>query len=377
MLLKFRKKANNLDSIEHLGERLKESEEWRDFFQFALRASLQLVKEFTLDSGELESEAFRCEIGELSENIASESRLKKVNSLFEKGKRHVLNYADRQKTYIQDREAEFRDIIDILTRAMVILDSDNRTFNRQILEQSDRIERISRLDDIKKIKQALLEGVEEIRQTARNKQSRDMDKLASLSEQVQVLHHQLEEARRESERDGLTGIYNRKAFDEYLSGLVEKNTVVKQPFALLMLDIDNFKAINDTHGHQVGDRVILAVVNKCRQHIRSEDYLARYGGEEFAAVLPGASLKNAWKKADLIRSAIGATRYVIEGMHEENAIAVTVSGGVSVYRKADTRETVTRRADQALYVAKLSGKNCIVSEKDASGKNFPPVTATG
>jgi diguanylate cyclase len=300
-----------------------------------------------------------------------------VNSLFEKGKRHVLNYADRQKTYIQDREAEFRDIIDILTRAMVILDSDNRTFNRQILEQSDRIERISRLDDIKKIKQALLEGVEEIRQTARNKQSRDMDKLASLSEQVQVLHHQLEEARRESERDGLTGIYNRKAFDEYLSGLVEKNTVVKQPFALLMLDIDNFKAINDTHGHQVGDRVILAVVNKCRQYIRSEDYLARYGGEEFAAVLPGASLKNAWKKADLIRSAIGATRYVIEGMHEENAIAVTVSGGVSVYRKADSRETVTRRADQALYVAKLSGKNCIVSEKDASGKNFPPVTATG
>jgi diguanylate cyclase len=180
------------------------------------------------------------------------------------------------------------------------------------------------------------------------------------------LNVQLEKARTESLTDGMTGIYNRKAFDSYINGLVEKNTVSKEPFSLLMLDIDDFKQVNDIYGHQTGDRVILAIISKCRQSIRGEDFFARYGGEEFVIILPGASLRNAIKRARHICKSIASASYFIDDAPGTPTLSVTVSIGVSSLQKADTTASVTQRADKALYTAKHSGKNCVVSEKDAA-----------
>ncbi|MBT8370730.1 MAG: GGDEF domain-containing protein, partial [Deltaproteobacteria bacterium] len=136
--------------------------------------------------------------------------------------------------------------------------------------------------------------------------------------------------------------------------------------ALLMLDIDNFKSINDTYGHQTGDRVIIAIINKCRQSIRGEDFFARYGGEEFVIMLPGVSLRNAVKKAKYICKAIASTRYLIDDIPKSPSLTITISIGVSTYQKADTVSSLTQRADKALYLAKRAGKNCVSSEKDLS-----------
>jgi len=129
-----------------------------------------------------------------------------------------------------------------------------------------------------------------------------------------------------------------------------------------MLDIDDFKKINDKYGHQTGDRVILAVISKCRQSIRGEDFLARYGGEEFAIILPGASLKNAAKKADHICKSIAATRYCLDDVPGIPILSITISIDVSCLQRADTVAAVTRRADKALYAAKYAGKNRVFSE---------------
>ena len=107
-----------------------------------------------------------------------------------------------------------------------------------------------------------------------------------------------------------------------------------------------------------------AVANKCRQSIRSEDFLARYGGEEFAIILPGASLRNAVKKGRQICQTIAATRYLLEGVDSGDPLGLTVSIGVSICGKADTAVALVNRADKALYVAKGSGKNRACSEKD-------------
>jgi diguanylate cyclase len=244
------------------------------------------------------------------------------------------------------------------------MDSENRDFNHNILEQGKRIEDITHLDDIKRLKQALLQEVESLRDAVREKESRDVAKIESLSQQVAVLNTELASARTESERDGLTGVLNRRTFDRFLAELVEKNTVKVQEFALLMIDIDDFKRINDTYGHPVGDSVLAAVANKCRQSIRGEDLLARYGGEEFAIILPGASLRNAVKKGRQICQAIAATRYMLEGADSGEPLGLTVSIGVSVCGKADTAATLIQRADKALYMAKGSGKNRACSEKE-------------
>ena len=370
MLLKFKKNdADASESTAELSEKLKQSQKHSDFFSLSTRALLQVVKEFTLDLREINSEDFKNDLVELAERLSTVQNISKLQSAFEKSKKRFLRFAGRQKSYLLEREREFKDIIDILTKAFISLDSDNGDYNRKILEQSEKMEQITLLDDIKKIKQALIFEIEQLRETVHQKEGKDSAQLESLAKQVEILNIELKKVQRESERDGLTGAHNRKAFDQRISNLVEKNTATKANFSLIMLDLDDFKNINDTYGHQTGDRVLVALVNKCRQFIRSDDTIARYGGEEFAIVLPGASLKNAIKKGKQICKAVAATQYAVEGTTEQEPLSVTISVGVATYRKADSIKAIITRADEALYTAKHNGKNRVVSEKELPAKS--------
>ena len=363
MMLKFIKKDHQQIETEDLAAKLSDSNRKKDYFLLSIQALLQLIKQFALDLKEIDSDGFKKDVSLLSEKFASEKKLKKIQSRFEKEEKAIDSFIDLQKKYLIDRENEFKDIIDILSQAMVTIDTENQEYNQKILKQSEKIVEITHLDDIKKLKLALIQEIEQIRETVKEKQSHDHTKLEILSNQVSNLSMELEKARTESLTDGLTGIYNRKAFDSRISGLVERNEVSKAPFSLLMLDIDDFKKVNDVYGHHTGDRLILAVINKCRQSIRGEDFFARYGGDEFVIILPGASLKNALKRAQHIRQSIASARYYLDEIAGNPILSVTVSIGVCSIEKADTVSTVTQRADRALYAAKQNGKNCIFSEK--------------
>ena len=363
MLSTLKKKDNQQIETGDLAAKLSENKQRKDYFLLSIQALLQFIKEFALDLKEINSDGFKKDISRLSEKFTSEKKVKKIQSQFEKKKKGIDAFINLQKKYLLDRENEFKDIIEILTKAMVTLDTENQEYNQKILKQGEKIEEITLLDDIKKLKRALIQEIEQIRETVKEKQSHDNTKLGILSKQVSNLSVELEKARTESLTDGMTGIYNRKAFDRHIHGLVEKNTVSKAPFSLLMLDIDDFKKINDVYGHQTGDRVILAIINKCRQSIRGEDFFARYGGEEFVIILPGASLKNAIKRAQYICKSISLTRYYLDDVAGSPTLSVTVSIGVSSLQKADTIASVTQRADQALYAAKHNGKNRVYSEK--------------
>ena len=362
MLLHFKKKDSVAFEVEGLEKELQDVAEKKQFLLQSLMSLLRFIKDFALDIKEIESDAFKKDVDKISDLYSKEIRLKRFQSAFEKHKKIIAGFIERQKNYLYDREREFKEIIDLLTRAMVDLDSDSQEYNQKILKQSEKIERLTRLDDIKKLKLALAQEIQQIRETVKEKQSRDTAKLESLSMQVSTLNVQLKTAREQSLTDGLTGISNRKAFDEHLQTLVDKSANTNSGFSLLILDIDNFKKVNDTYGHQIGDRVILAVVNKCRQSIRNEDFLARYGGEEFVIILPGSSLRNAVKKAEHICKTIGSTRYSLDDMRSAETLSVSVSLGVSCYRLSDTANSVTERADKALYCAKNSGKNCVAGE---------------
>ena len=369
MLLKFRKKDEaGVEGTADLSAELSQSRKRSEFFSLSTRTLLQVVKEFTLELREINSDEFKKELLELAERLNTNDQVSKLNKAFEKSKKRFLNFARRQKSYLLEREKEFKDIIDIMTKAFITLDGENADYNRKILEQSEKMEQITLLDDIKKIKQALIYEIEQLRETVHIKEGKDGAQLESLAKQVEILNTELKKVQRESERDGLTGAYNRKAFDQRIASLVEENTVSKIPFSLMLLDIDDFKKINDIYGHQTGDRVLVALVNKCRQFIRAEDTLARYGGEEFAVILPSASLKNAIKKGKQICQAVAATRYAVEGNSEQDALGVTISIGVASYCKGDTAKAVITRADESLYLAKRNGKNRVVSQKELPAK---------
>lgn len=164
--------------------------------------------------------------------------------------------------------------------------------------------------------------------------------------------------------DGLTGLYSRDFFDEWLAKAVAESSRYGESLALLMADIDDFKTINDTHGHPAGDAVLASIGNIFQNNLRTADVAARYGGEELTAVLPHTTCRSAVTVAEKIRHAV-CKRFV----HD---MGVTISIGVSCWR-SDMRDTgdLIRSADGALYTAKAAGKNRVVTADEAKASFSP------
>ena len=179
-----------------------------------------------------------------------------------------------------------------------------------------------------------------------------------------------EEALRESEEryrslsqtDSLTGLYNSRYLHERLPGELERATRYSRPLALLVLDCDNFKSINDRFGHLEGDKVLQNLADAIRHCLRRSDSAYRYGGEEFVVLMPEADAVAAMGLAERLRM-LFAEQATMAPSGEK--ICCTVSIGVSCHRPTDTESTLIRRADDASYVAKMRGKNCVVLEGSA------------
>lgn len=155
--------------------------------------------------------------------------------------------------------------------------------------------------------------------------------------------------------DRLTGLYNRLKLDELLSLQVNMAHRYETPFSAIMLDIDKFKSVNDTYGHQVGDTLLQEIATVLKTNVRQEDILGRWGGEEFLILLPSTALEGAVQLAEKLRVAIEVYDFTTVGKR-------TSSFGVATYAKGDDTKTVVGRADEALYRAKANGRNMVDSE---------------
>jgi two-component system cell cycle response regulator len=162
-----------------------------------------------------------------------------------------------------------------------------------------------------------------------------------------------------SVKDSLTGAYNREYFGERLKAEVAYARRHQTEMSLIMVDVDHFKKVNDTHGHQTGDAVLASTVATLSHTLRSEDVVARYGGEEFAVILRGISLENAAAVGERLRALVEAAPVA----HGGNVIRCTVSGGCAALSCTvdQTGEALVAVADKRLYLAKRSGRNRIVS----------------
>ncbi|WP_412480236.1 diguanylate cyclase [Azonexus sp. IMCC34839] len=165
-----------------------------------------------------------------------------------------------------------------------------------------------------------------------------------------------EELFRLATHDDLTGLSNRRCFTEELERELLRGKRSGQPSAVLMIDLDHFKQVNDTYGHAVGDRVLRHFASQARQALREIDTLARIGGEEFAAILPQADADSALAAAERLRAEIERSILNVEGL----SLPITASIGVSLTREEDVGYgSILKRADQALYAAKNAGRNCV------------------
>ena len=161
--------------------------------------------------------------------------------------------------------------------------------------------------------------------------------------------------------DPLTGLYNRRHMDNQLDIHVTNAASRGKPVCLLALDVDFFKPINDTHGHDVGDRVLQELASRLKAQVRAIDLCCRMGGEEFVVILPETDLQVGFTVAERLRRTIASKPF--NAGAKQGPLAITVSIGVAGYETvSDTRETIMKRADEALYQAKRSGRNRVVSD---------------
>tara|TARA_R110000787_G_scaffold285173_1_gene400034 strand:+ start:5921 stop:6979 length:1059 start_codon:yes stop_codon:yes gene_type:complete len=187
--------------------------------------------------------------------------------------------------------------------------------------------------------------------------------LQSSTAEIERLREDMESLRQEAYTDGLTGIGNRKKFDQSLRLGAIAAMESGEPLCLLMIDIDHFKKFNDMYGHQVGDKVLRLLAETLKENIKGQDTTARYGGEEFSIVLPRTGLKDAVVLADNIRKAI-SSKSVRDRRTGEDLGKITISIGVSLFAFGEPIGVFIKRADQALYHAKESGRDQVCSEND-------------
>jgi diguanylate cyclase (GGDEF)-like protein len=187
------------------------------------------------------------------------------------------------------------------------------------------------------------------------KMSKLNDQIVDITRELEKKNIQLSEAlttvKRIMNTDPLTGIFNRRAIDKMINREISFALRHKLPLSVVMIDIDHFKKINDTYGHETGDNVLKNFAKKIKKLIRNEDIFGRYGGEEFILILPNTNIDSAYKVTERIRKEIEKMK--LKGIKGN----ITASFGLTEILPADNQDSLIKRADDALYLAKRNGRN--------------------
>lgn len=262
--------------------------------------------------------------------------------------------ASRETTEkLQEAMAELRDFIGAA-------EEDTRAYGDKLEHFSGNLDSHGRIPALGSLVGAMLQETRSMQERNQSLESR----LAETTAEVLMLREHFEQARREALSDSLTGLANRKNFEQTLTLLAKAAQDHDEPLALMLLDIDHFKLFNDRHGHQTGDTVLQLVARTLSDNVKGQDMAARYGGEEFALLLPLTRADQAVKLGENIRRLIG-TRKLVKRNSTEDLGRITISAGIAEYRPGEALSGFVQRADAALYEAKRRGRNQVVAAAEA------------
>ena len=258
----------------------------------------------------------------------------------------------------QERQGALKMFVELLDSAERIR-SNVENHNSEIQENAHQVGNLRVTAEMESVKHALLGHMTALLDSNKQLQEDLVCTRYRLEEQAEEIDH----ARREARIDDLTSVANRKAFDEKLYLLLDAWQREQRPFVLLLADLDQFKWVNDAHGHQAGDRVLRTVGSSLKQWVREGDFVGRYGGDEFAVLLPYTEMEVGMELAETLRcrTADRASRVALRGKQ----VSVSLSIGVAVPRQGDSTESILQRADEALYMTKQLGRNQVHREQPA------------
>ena len=266
-------------------------------------------------------------------------------------------YADRRQAetaFVTDRLHNYRSVVeDMVAGLRQIAERDQNTEDR-VLESLNAVEQAINDGELQSIEAALSQTIEQVTQTFAEQKQEYEEQLEELNGRLSSLRQDLVAAREEMKRDPLTDAYNRGAFDTAIEQSLNMHFILNQPVTLVMIDLDNFKGVNDNYGHAAGDAV-LRDVGECleRAFIRKGDLVARFGGDEFAVILNDTSAENSTRLIE--RFLENANKIKVKDAPDDTL--VSCSAGYTEVHESDSVESVIKRADRALYAAKSAGRN--------------------
>ncbi|NTV95248.1 MAG: GGDEF domain-containing protein [Thiobacillus sp.] len=273
--------------------------------------------------------------------------------------REVMRKQAAAKERSVEAQHEIRLMLAAFIERLVTMNESSASFQDKLEEGARQIAQAASLEDIGPLLATMIEATRAMADdTAKTRVQLDalQAKVLATEAEIAKLHLELDHASDSARHDALTNTLNRKGLDEALTREIANMRRKETPLCVAMLDIDNFKNLNDRLGHVTGDAALIHLVKVVRDSIRPSDSLARYGGEEFVILMPDTALDDANKA--MIRLQRELTKNFFLAGKEK--ILITFSAGVAQFASADTGEDAIHRADQAMYLAKRSGKNRVI-----------------
>jgi diguanylate cyclase len=343
-----------LAAIKRLAFRLEFLAEDRKELHEGLIKLLQLMIE-NVSELVIEDQWLNGQLAMVSEIVARPINVRAINDAEQRFKEVIFKQSQLKHSLVEAQEALKQMLAGFVDHLAEFADSTS--------EYHDKIEicaaKISTAKDITQLEDVLAEVISETRIIQLNAQrSRDdlrvsRQRVDEADKRINELQAELNKASTLVRHDQLTGTLNRRGLDEIFENEVARAQRRRSPLCVSLLDIDNFKKLNDTLGHDAGDAALIHLVTVIRDTLRPQDTLARFGGEEFVILLPDTPIEDA-KKA-LVRLQRELTKRYF--LNDNEKILITFSAGLSDFRGDDTQASVVKRADEAMYAAKKAGKN--------------------
>lgn len=344
-------------------------DDWKSALTELSRTLLTLLQQYRWELAEIQSGKFLKEVEQFKEGFPeAESPIaldQARRCFYEKS----VQFLKKERKYLEDREAELKSTITVLTEAIAMLSHGNEDYHDKIIKTTQTLSQISQLEDIRKLRSSLSAEINLLKNAVKEQQSKERQLQAKLSESVETLQSKLKSATNRSLRDPLTDLYNREGWDLELTEACRVATVTNNPFSVAMVDLDHFKRINDNGGHQVGDLILKKLATFFKESLGAEDFIARFGGDEFAFALSAPTLNKAQARMERLCKEIAKPTYNCPVNGKEFYLKISVSVGLSLYRVGDTLDSLVSRAEEALNLAKKSGKNRVVTEAQLEAKS--------